>query len=43
MDFNASEESIASTFTLQNRINKGATGSSETLADLPNYTALEEN
>jgi len=43
MDFNASQERTASTFRPQNRLNKGAAGSSETLSDLSNCTALEEN
>jgi hypothetical protein len=43
MDRKASEERTASVFRPQTRRNNEAAGSSETLADLLNYTILEEN
>jgi hypothetical protein len=43
MDLIASEERAASIFTPHNRLNNEAAGSSETLSDLHNYTALEES
>lgn len=43
MDRKASEERTASVFRSQTRHNNEAAGSSETLADLLNYTILEEN